>query len=440
VTIKFFGGERANIDYLIRNPTATVLKGSAEVTSKIIDSLDFKQRFCSGCLSFNETLSDAKMEEHIAEFEAVIGAGLAKESLNGFWLRHRDKKRDEAHFIFPQTDLVTGTQLTIYLDWRDRDLVNNFRDCVNLREGYSRPNDPTKKRMTSVPIRASKTTQEFIHQIDDLIKQQVEVGSVGSREDVVAFLEIQGLEIKRGRKGQLPKEYLKIKRKGDDKFIGLRGAYYRSDFVSRDTLKADLPSIPTEEVLKIAEEKMQKEIEQRAYRQGKRHETALRAAERRKARVLAPIAHSTASEIILDLDTKPRQLARPSDISAEPEIQHYEAERTANPVSEINNGVGDVASQRGGIVGRAIDGIRHIFEELFCGEHSASSGTEDVSRIGLALDGCGDLLQRATEHLSRAVGRLAAAIGQRELNQRVPSYLKEREIPVTPNLSEISRP
>jgi hypothetical protein len=311
-------------------------------------------------------------------------------------------------------------------------VVNAFRDRVNIREGYTRPDDPKRKKMTSIPFRSGATKKEFIAQIGEAIHQQVEAGNVSNRDQVVEFLEKQGLEVKRGKKRQLPLEYLKIKRKEDEKFTGMRGAYYRADFVSRAALKAVLSSIPNEEALKIAEEKLQKEIERRAFRQTKRHQTALCAAEKRKSHVLSPLSPHTIPEIALDAEMKPLPMAQQIAIGAAADIQNYETNRTTNPFREIVDNAGGVASQRGGIFRRTIERIRHIFEEFFRREQRASSGAEDVGRIGVALDGCCSVLHRATVCLGGTVGAFTAAIRQRGLNGRVPVHLGGKKLSVTP--------
>jgi hypothetical protein len=122
VVISFFGGERANVDYVLANPTALVVRGDPPTTKRVINSLDNKQRFCSGAMTFEEMLSLDKCNEHINELEAVVSAGLPKDSVDMLIVRHTDKSRTELHFDIPEVDLLTGRQMTVYFDARDRRL------------------------------------------------------------------------------------------------------------------------------------------------------------------------------------------------------------------------------------------------------------------------------------------------------------------------------
>ena len=74
------GSAGASLDYLLGKNRdregATVLKGDPELSLSIAESLEFKNRYTVGCLSFEEATIDSKAKVEIMErFEGMIFAG-----------------------------------------------------------------------------------------------------------------------------------------------------------------------------------------------------------------------------------------------------------------------------------------------------------------------------------------------------------------------------
>ncbi len=85
--VKFFrhgtGGGSAVFDYLLGKdgdrPDAEILRGDVEQQKLLIDSLEFKRQYTSGCLSFEEApdhLTLKQKNEIMDSFEEPITAGL----------------------------------------------------------------------------------------------------------------------------------------------------------------------------------------------------------------------------------------------------------------------------------------------------------------------------------------------------------------------------
>lgn len=143
------GSARATMNYLLGRKRdreyAKILQGNPELTERLADNLDFKNRYTVGVLSFEETnISDAAKREIMASFEQSLLAGLDQDQYNICWIEHRDKDRLELNFVIPNVELTTGKRLQPYYDRADRPLVENWKQVINHQYGLSDPHDPCK--------------------------------------------------------------------------------------------------------------------------------------------------------------------------------------------------------------------------------------------------------------------------------------------------------
>jgi len=81
------GSPKASIDYLLgkdrQREGAKVLSGDPELSRSIAESLEFKNRYTVGCLSFEEQEINSKAKVEIMEkFEKTIFAGMEKDQYN----------------------------------------------------------------------------------------------------------------------------------------------------------------------------------------------------------------------------------------------------------------------------------------------------------------------------------------------------------------------
>ena len=121
--VKFFthgtGGSKGVFDYLLNDKEqpdgkrlgAEVLRGDIDNQALLIDSLDFKQKYTSGCLSFTESADEVTAEQKNAlmdGFEETLRAGLEVDRVSVSWIEHRDKGRLELNFVFADVDLEYG--------------------------------------------------------------------------------------------------------------------------------------------------------------------------------------------------------------------------------------------------------------------------------------------------------------------------------------------
>jgi hypothetical protein len=210
--VKFFtngtGGSKGVFDYLLKDKEqpdgkrlgAEVLRGDIDNQALLIDSLDFKQKYTSGCLSFTETANQVTQEQKNAlmdGFEQTIRAGLDVDRVSVSWIEHRDKGRLELNFVFANVDLEHGRAFQPYVHNVDKRRVNAWKDMQNIEHGFTDPNDPAKKRLMAQRDNLPRDIKDARQAITDGLKALVAQGAITNRDDIVQALKDGGFEIAR---------------------------------------------------------------------------------------------------------------------------------------------------------------------------------------------------------------------------------------------------
>ena len=207
--VKFLGNKGggsagATIDYLLgkdRNRLgATLLSGDPDLTQRIADNLDFKNRYTVGVLSFEELELDAHQKQEIMQsFEETLLAGLERDQYDITWIEHTDKGRLELNFVIPNVELSTGKRLQPYFDKADRPLVENWKQVTNFEHGLTDPHAPEKAQAIKVlnSQNLPESVKEIKEQIGEVIAEQISNGNIQNRQDVVQTLKDAGFEIAR---------------------------------------------------------------------------------------------------------------------------------------------------------------------------------------------------------------------------------------------------
>lgn len=223
------GSARATMNYLLgrkRDREYTkILQGNPELTERLADNLDFKNRYTVGVLSFEETnISEAAKREIMASFEQSLLAGLDQDQYNICWIEHRDKDRLELNFVIPNVELTTGKRLQPYYDRADRPLVENWKQVINHQYGLSDPHDPCKAQAVKIePHNLPKDVQAIKESIGGVIHQQIEKGAITSRESVLELLTQSGFEIAR-----ITDKSISVKNPNGKRNIRLEGFIYEN--------------------------------------------------------------------------------------------------------------------------------------------------------------------------------------------------------------------
>lgn len=210
--VKFFthgtGGSKGVFDYLLNDKEqpdgkrlgAEVLRGDIANQALLIDSLDFKQKYTSGCLSFTETADEVTAEQKnslMDGFEETLRAGLDVDRVSVSWIEHRDKGRLELNFVFANVDLEHGRAFQPYVHNVDKRRVNAWKDMQNIEYGFTDPNDPANKRLMAQRDNLPRDIKDARQAITDGLKALVVEGVITNRDDVIQALTDGGFEIAR---------------------------------------------------------------------------------------------------------------------------------------------------------------------------------------------------------------------------------------------------
>ena len=224
---KPFKGGLATVAYQMRNPTAKVLLGNPRQTQRLIQASQFAQPYCGMTLSFEEEISPEVEAKVLGEFADMIRGGLEPDSLDILIVRHRDKRhpdtgkvRPDYHITTVETELRTGKKISIYHYFKDHGIFYAWERMINIRHGFSRPDDPARRRTIFIPKRLPKDRKIALAMIDSVMQTEVVAGRIKNRPDVIAFLKQSKFKINR-----VGKNFLGIEDAYDTK-LRLRGIFY----------------------------------------------------------------------------------------------------------------------------------------------------------------------------------------------------------------------
>lgn len=238
--VKFFtrgtGGSGGVFNYLLKDKNqenglrldAEVLRGDIDNQAMLIDSLDFKQKYTSGCLSFTESadqVTQAQKEQLMDGFEETIRAGLDVDRVSVSWIEHRDKGRLELNFVYANVDLEHGRAFQPYVHAVDKRRVNAWKDMQNIEYGFTDPNDPANKRLLGQRDNLPRDVKDARQAITEGLQMLIAEGVITSRNDVVQSLTDAGFEIARETD-----KAISVKNPNGKRNIRLTGGLYERDF------------------------------------------------------------------------------------------------------------------------------------------------------------------------------------------------------------------
>ena len=234
------GGGSGPINYLLgkdRNrDKAHVLRGDADQTKQLIDSLSFARNYTSGTLSFSEeNIPDHQKQALMDEYQKMLLAGLDADQYDVLWVEHRDKDRLELNFLIPNVELGTGKRLQPYYDKVDRDRVNAWQQTVNDRYGFTDPHDPQNKRFAVTAQDLPNDRKQAVEVITNSLVNLVDRGAIKNRADVIQELTANGFEIARETN-----KSISIKDPQGGKNIRLKGALYERDFKFSEEIRGTI--------------------------------------------------------------------------------------------------------------------------------------------------------------------------------------------------------
>ena len=223
------------VDYLLSdkdsegNPrpcAPEILFGDPDRIRRVIDCLDFRHKYTSGVLSFatEDRPTPAQQEQVIREFEDLAFAGIPRDRVLSFWVRHTNEdSRIELHFVIPKVDLATGKQFNAFPPGWKKDF-REWKNMTNLKNGWADPEDPKRSRVRSPGEKEGVSRSREKERLTASLVSKIKTGEISDRAGVIEELKRQGYEI-----GRLSSEYLSI-RKDSAPPLRLKGGIYSESF------------------------------------------------------------------------------------------------------------------------------------------------------------------------------------------------------------------
>ncbi|WP_033742948.1 relaxase/mobilization nuclease domain-containing protein [Helicobacter pylori] len=249
--VKFWGINQGggdgdgSVNYLlnerVKQGTAKVLKGDANLTKSLLLSLTQKHKACVGCLSFEESNIDESLKYELMEsFENALLTESMQNRYNILWVEHTDKGRLELNFVIPRIDLERQKAFNPYYHKVDLKRIDTWKDCINLKHNFTNPKDLEKQHNIQQHQTKNPKNKELLatyEKLDKLIQDNL--GKLfNSRDDIINFLKDNQCEVTRQGK-----DYISVKLPNEPKTKRLKGFYYHETFRTIKDIRNQLSEV-----------------------------------------------------------------------------------------------------------------------------------------------------------------------------------------------------
>lgn len=214
--VKYLTRDKSSVEAMAQ-VGVRLLRGDIVSCLEIAESLAFKQKYFSGCLSFEEqNLPDEIKEKIMQSYEEVIFTGIEEQYRQMAWVEHTDKGRLELNFFMPCVDMATGNSFKPYYHQADQYLIKRWQTLINHDYNLTDPDDNPRPNLT--PLWKFKEGKGSDNEVRNNIIEKVSKVCVsmmlqgGNREDFVNEIENAniGYQVKRNKRGELPKDYITL--------------------------------------------------------------------------------------------------------------------------------------------------------------------------------------------------------------------------------------
>lgn len=230
-------------EWTTRDPAPVLIEGDPELMKNLCNSLDFKNKYTSGVLSFSKEESqriwaNPGMKEAILEdFKAFMFAGIDQDDCKPLLVvEHNHLDRIELHYQTPRVHLESGKYFNPFppnygsakgLGANKTYKAHNdaFTDYICKKYELQNPRDPAVARdMKIYRFDPNKVSKEAINR---RVNHMIDRGAIKNREDIVGYLEKAGGKIT--RKGD---DYISVKFDENKRAIRLKGPMYGKESVA----------------------------------------------------------------------------------------------------------------------------------------------------------------------------------------------------------------
>ena len=235
--LKFFSvnnghQEPGGLSYLLKNPTARVVRGDPEITQLVIDRSpsNLLQRFTAGVINDLTELDESNDAELLDNLQELLLAGRPASSMAWCVIEHTEKGKREMHFVVALLDLLFGKPVHTYIDRIDRHVFKSWVELFALRYGLEIPSEKLRIMPAFEHLRMRKDDVEFLRKVWQEVDCWVRNGDMKNRDDLDVLLSRQGYEVRCHKyKGGLLQQPVILGPDGNQ--LRLKGSiYYRPDF------------------------------------------------------------------------------------------------------------------------------------------------------------------------------------------------------------------
>ena len=230
----------------LANQTAQLLRGDPDLTTAIIDTLDFATTYTAGCLSFTaeEKIDELQKQRIMDSFEQTLLPSLDADQYQCYWVQHTDKGRLELNFVIANVELLRGTAMTPYNHKLDKSLVSTWKDLTNLAYGLDNPNDPRNFRnyrrsdLNGSPKSKATTKKDVALVIGNIIDKGIAEQSIHNRDDVIRTIINHGYQVVDDSNPhclKIANPDKTLYRGKPRRSIKLEGKYFQADLVAAET-------------------------------------------------------------------------------------------------------------------------------------------------------------------------------------------------------------
>ncbi|PHR58195.1 MAG: hypothetical protein COA44_04660 [Arcobacter sp.] len=223
------------------------LNGDLDVTDKIIQSLNTKDRYMHYTLSFKEDyVSEADLKKSVDEFKKFMGYAFNQSEFNFYAEAHLPKvksylskkgevtiKKPHIHIVVPNVNLLTGKQLNPFgFTKNNLHYIDGFQEVFNDTYSFASPKNNPKNEMSPESEIISRFKGDLFErnkpEKEDVLNHILE-NKITSYDDLKKFIEKEGtLKIRNAGKKN---EYLNLKYPHQAQGINLKEFMFTKEFI-----------------------------------------------------------------------------------------------------------------------------------------------------------------------------------------------------------------
>lgn len=215
----------------------SILRGDPNQVAMVADSLNFKHKYTSGIIAWSpeDMPSKTQINALLDDFEKTAWSGLEPDRYSWSAVLHRENNGAcHIHVFAARCDLATGKSLNIAPPGHQK-TFDALRDYYNYENNWARPDDPERARVwqpgfrtyiDKAQLKAGLSVESDQRQlITSYLQQEIEIGKIKNRDDIILSLREAGLETPRAGKN-----YITVKDPETGDKFRLKGDIYNDSF------------------------------------------------------------------------------------------------------------------------------------------------------------------------------------------------------------------